>query len=101
MGGSREALKANLKIFAADSGIAVSQGTSNPSVSAFVKSPFTMLLGGGFQVLDQPPSAGTLCTGSYPDSTFSWKASSKDHIILSPTRIRAYAIGIKPTLSVC
>jgi hypothetical protein len=93
----KDVLKAHLKTFKEDK--SPPSDPSNPSVSAFVRGEFSLLLGGGFEVLDQPPSAGSLATASYSDSTISWKASSKDHSIISPTRIRAYAIGIKPTIT--
>lgn len=55
-----------------------------------------LLLGGGFQVLDQ--FRGNLGTASFPDSTISWRACSKDHQIDSVSRMKVFAIGIRPTL---
>lgn len=95
---SKDELRSNLEIFKED-------GASEPhpivpgnqsGISCFVGGEFSLLVGGGFHVLDQQP--GNLGTGSFPDSTISWRASSKDHGILSPSRIRVFAIGIRPTI---
>lgn len=68
----------------------------HPEISSSVDDGF-LLLGGGFQVLDQ--IVGNLGTGSYPDSSISWRAHSKDHREPSPSRITAFAIGIRSTLT--
>ena len=49
-------------------------------------------------MLDQPEGGGNMATGSFPDSTISWRAHAKDHDISSPSRIKVFAIGIRPTI---
>ena len=77
----------------------------HPDRSCTVNTEFSMLVGGGFQVLDQPSDTadppqlgGNMATGSFPDSTISWRGNSKDHIHDSPSRISVYAIGIRPSI---
>lgn len=75
-----------------------SDSAPHPKISSSVDTDNGyLLLGGGFRVLDQ--IAGNLGTASYPDSTISWRAHSKDHDISSPSRITAFAIGIRSTLT--
>lgn len=50
------------------------------------------LVGGGAEV--DWSGSGNLLTASYPDGN-RWRVSSKDHLVSSPARIRAFAIGIK------
>ena len=66
----------------------------HPDRSCFVDSEFSMLVGGGFEIIDQP----NLATGSFPDSNISWRANSKDHDIDCLSPIRVLAIGIRPTI---
>jgi hypothetical protein len=50
-------------------------------------------IGGGIEGSENP---GNLLTASYPNSNLSgWSVSSKDHLRRDPTKIKAYAIGIK------
>ncbi|WP_148685679.1 discoidin domain-containing protein [Candidatus Nitrosocosmicus hydrocola] len=87
---TKQELISNLKLTKA-----TSDSVPHPKISSFVNDGF-LLLGGGFRVLDQ--LAGNLGTSSYPDSTLSWRAQSKDHDISSPSRITAFAIGIRSTI---
>jgi vibriolysin len=52
------------------------------------------LTGGGAFVDWQ--GAGNLLTASFPNSSSSWEARSKDHDVSDPSRITAYAIGLRP-----
>ena len=47
---------------------------------------------------DVPVGGGSLATASYPDSTTSWRARSQDEDNPTESRLRVFAIGIKPTL---
>jgi len=69
---------------------------SGPYPNATIEIPllsFYLLTGGG--ALVQPTAIGNYLTASYPESTEKWFVKSKDHIYVSPSRITAYAIGIK------
>ncbi len=89
---TKENLKSNLRVFKNESA-----SVPHPEVSSFVDNGF-LLLGGGFHVLDQPQGGGNIGTGSFPDSNISWRARSKDHEVPSPSRIKSFAIGIRPTI---
>jgi hypothetical protein len=52
---------------------------SHPEVNSYVEDGF-LLLGGGFEVLDQDRD-GNIATASFPFSTFSWMARSRDRNI--------------------
>ncbi len=53
-----------------------------------------VVIGGGGEGKENP--AGNLLTASYPNAGLtSWLVSTKDHIALDPTRVRAWAIGLK------
>jgi hypothetical protein len=54
------------------------------------------LLGGGFHVNWE--GAGNIATGSFPSSSVSWTAHSKDMDTPDPSTITVYAIGIKNKL---
>jgi len=69
-----------------------------PDSSCPVKDGF-VLLGGGFEVLGAMEGGGNMATGSFPDSTLSWRARSKDEYITTKTKIKVYAIGINPKIS--
>jgi hypothetical protein len=75
----------------------ISNAASHPDQVCFVE-PGYLLLGGGFDILDQPDGGGNLATASFPDSTISWRGRSKDESIISESRIRVFAIGIMPTI---
>jgi hypothetical protein len=69
---------------------------SHPELSCYVEDGF-LLLGGGFEVLDQD-GGGNIATASFPNSTYSWMARSRDEDIPTPSRLRVFAIGISPNL---
>jgi hypothetical protein len=56
-----------------------------------------VLISGGFHVdwKLKPNDAGNLATASFPNSTYSWYARSKDHGVISPAGLHVWAIGIK------
>ncbi|WP_420577334.1 hypothetical protein [Ekhidna sp.] len=54
------------------------------------------LIGGGAEV--DWSGSGNLLTASYPDGN-RWRVASKDHLVSSPARIRAFAIGIKKQIA--
>ena len=89
---SREELITNLKVFTELEG----NPTSHAELSCYVEDGF-LLLGGGFEVLDQN-GGGNMATASFPNSTFSWMARSRDEDIPTPSRLRVFAIGISPNL---
>lgn len=89
---SREELISNLKIFTESDANPI----SHPELSCYVEDGF-ILLGGGFEVLDQD-GAGNIATASFPNSTYSWMARSRDEDIPAPSRLRVFAIGISPNL---
>jgi hypothetical protein len=78
----------DVRIFSSTSAVA-----DIPSTSVAVDSSYLML-GGGCQVLWTEP--GNLLTACLPTDLATWSAASKDHMVASPARIVAYAIGIKP-----
>jgi hypothetical protein len=90
----KEELISNLKLFSNTTPTAA----HHPEIPCAVDHPEYLLLGGGFQVLDEPAGSGNLGTGSFPDSNFSWFARSKDHYDPVSCRITAYASGIRATL---
>ena len=58
-----------------------------------------LLIGGGFQVTDQPTGKGNIGTACYLDGSNQWAARSKDSEIVSPSPLNVFAIGIKPLLT--
>ncbi|MBX6313129.1 MAG: hypothetical protein IRY99_09485 [Isosphaeraceae bacterium] len=92
-GMSRQQLWEHLHIAVQDSG----QG-NYPEASATVPMGHVMV-SGGFQVA-WSGGAGSLGTASFPKTSFSWTARSKDHEIASPAWIKAYAISLKRALPV-
>ena len=89
---SKDELIQNLRLTKIDS-----PEVPHPDQSCLVEPGF-LLLGGGFHVLNQPQVGGNLATGSFPDSSISWRARSKDVDIDSPSIIRVFAIGISPEI---
>jgi len=89
---SRDELISNLKLFRGE-GMPV----NHSEVNCYVEDGF-LLLGGGFDVLDIPEGGGNMATASFPDSTFSWMARSRDEDIPTPCRLRVFAFGISPNL---
>ena len=76
--------------------IAVNVNTSSyvqyPAVSVGVPTGFKMI-GGGFKV--NWTGAGNIATASYPETSFSWRAKSKDHVRVSPATLQVFAVGIR------
>lgn len=70
-----------------------SSPASHPSVSVTLPASYTMT-GGGAQV--HWSGAGNLLTASYPQTSRTWQARSKDHIKPDPATLTVYAIGIRP-----
>lgn len=86
---SREELISNLKIF--------TELDANPVSHTELSCYGFLLLGGGFEVLDQD-GGGNMATASIPNSNYSWMARSRDEDIPAPSRLRVFAIGISPNL---
>ena len=63
----------------------------HPDISVGVQSGFKMV-GGGFKV--NWYGAGNLATASYPETSFNWRAQSKDHLVASPATLQVYAVGL-------
>ncbi len=89
---SKDELIQNLRLTKIDS-----PQVAHPDQSCLVEPGF-LLIGGGFHVIDQPQYGGNLATASFPDSSISWRARSKDVQIPSPSVIRVFAIGISPEI---
>ena len=70
-----------------------SSPTSHPEVSVTLPEGYTMT-GGGAEA--HWTAAGSLLTASYPQSSRSWQARSKDHIRPDPAALTVYVIGIRP-----
>ena len=90
---TRDELIANLRHTSTISPVAM----SHPDMTCLV-APGFLLLGGGFEVLDQMEGGGNLATGSFPFSTISWRAKSKDEYIVTESRIRVFTISISPNI---
>ncbi|WP_137939730.1 hypothetical protein [Chitinivorax sp. B] len=55
-----------------------------------------VLLGGGFRV--NWSGMGNLATASYPETAYTWRARSKDHVAASPASTQSFAIAIKQSI---
>jgi hypothetical protein len=71
----------------------ISDPAAHPGAIATLPSGF-VLTGGGASV--QFFGAGSLLTATFPNTATSWEARAKDHDISDPSRITAFAIGIRP-----
>jgi len=91
-GMSRSELLNLVHIATAESGVA-----QHPEASATVPVGF-VLVSGGFKV--DWTDTEKLATASFPETAFSWKARSKNHIRASLANLRVYAIGLKEQLPV-
>lgn len=75
--------------------VSASPVASHPDVSVGVPSGY-LLIGGGFMI-----SSGfsntiyNFGTASYPDTPYTWRAKSKDHINSHPASTRVYAVGLQ------
>lgn len=69
-----------------------SDQVSHPQAVALVPDGYTLTGGGAFVDFR---GEGNLLTASYPNSYSSWEARSKDHGKGDPSRITAYAIGLR------
>lgn len=74
-----------------------SSATNHPFADATIARPYS-LLGGGFNV--HYNGAGNICTASFPRTSYSWSAVSKDADNPDQSIITAYAIGITTNLVV-
>lgn len=74
----------------------ISQTAQHPQTSVSLPEGYT-LIGGGARV-DYGSNWGNMLVSSYPMSSTTWNASSKDHIECSPAYITAYVVGIKSTI---
>lgn len=71
-----------------------SASVAHPSTTCTIESDF-VLVGGGAEV-EGNVAPGALLTASYPNTSLTtWMASSKDHRLTYPHRLRAYAVGLK------
>jgi hypothetical protein len=92
---SRDELISNLFI-----GSSLSPPQSHNDHTLTINNQEFKVLGGGFKVGigTQQPDMGNFATGSFPDSSFGWRARSKDMVIITPLPIAVHVIGIKQTL---
>jgi len=72
---------------------ATSSPASHPVASVTLPDGYTMTGGGA---VAHWTSNGSLLTASYPQSSRSWQARSKDHIKPDPAALTVYVIGIRP-----
>lgn len=77
--------------------VIIKSETSDPAPhpQAIANLPAGYVLTGGGAFADWH-GAGNLLTASFPNSNSSWEARSKDHDISDPSKITAYAIGLRP-----
>jgi len=66
--------------------------STRPIASVALDSGYT-LTGGG--ALAEADGAGQLLTASFPSSSVSWEARSKDHLVPAQGRLTAFAIGVR------
>lgn len=90
---TRDEIIANLRHTSTISPVAMSHADMTCLVA-----PDFLLVGGGFEVLDQMEGGGNLATASFPFSTISWRARSKDEINVTESRIRVFTISINPNI---
>jgi hypothetical protein len=90
---TRDELIANLRHTSTISPVAM----SHTDMTCLVAPDF-LLVGGGFEVIDQMEGGGNLATASFPFSTISWRARSKDEINVTESRIRVFTISINPNI---
>jgi hypothetical protein len=91
---TRDELISNLRVFKG-----FGMPVQHPDFRVYVEQGF-LLVGGGFNVIDIDPSqgGGNLATGSFPDSTISWRARSQDIQIPTKSSLEIFAIGIRENL---
>jgi hypothetical protein len=70
---------------------ATSGSVEHPSVDVTVPAPFKIIGGGAF---DNWSGAGNLLTASFPSDARTWRAAGKDHEVVSPAPITAFALAI-------
>ena len=68
---------------------------AEPHPQAVAVLPKGFVLTGGGALVDWH-GAGNLLTASYPNDSNSWEARSKDHDISDPSKITAFAVGLRP-----
>ncbi len=78
----------DVKVWSKNSSVA-----QHPSATLSVADGYVMTGGGAFANWSKH---GSLLTSSYPLSSNTWTASSKDHAYAEAVTLTAYAIGIKP-----
>jgi hypothetical protein len=75
--------------------VASSGYDSQPDISSGVSENY-VLLSGGIKVNYTEP--GNIATATYPETAYTWRARSKDHILSSPASTQVYAIGLKQSI---
>lgn len=84
---TRSELLSKIVVSSADSPV-----VAHPNVAVGVPAGYIQI-GGGFNVI-----CGGNCnygTASYPDTPYTWRAKSKDHIVSNPASLRVLAIGLQ------
>jgi hypothetical protein len=91
---TRDELISNLRVFKG-----VGNPVQHPDMRVYVEQGF-LLVGGGFNVIDIDPAqgGGNIGSGSFPDSTISWRARSQDIQIPTKSTLEVFAIGIRENL---
>ncbi|MCY8141841.1 hypothetical protein P9D79_20540 [Bacillus haynesii] len=67
---------------------------SHPSYSLNIPLDYTVTCGGALMNWE-PTGVGNLLTAIYPESSHRWRGEGKDHMVVSPSTITVYAVGIK------
>lgn len=75
--------------------VASSGYDAHPDISSGLPEGY-VLVSGGIKV--NWSGAGNIATASYPETSFTWRAKSKDHSVSSPASTQVYAIGLKKSL---
>lgn len=76
--------------------VASSGYDAHPDISSGVPEDY-VLLSGGIKVNYTEP--GNIATASYPETSYTWRARSKDHMLSSPASTQVYAIGLKQSIA--
>ena len=91
---NKDALIANLKVFR---GVGIP--VQHPDFRQYLDQGY-LLLGGGFHAVTQTEGGGNIGTGSFADSTISWRGRSQDILVSTDSELDVFAIGIRSILTI-
>lgn len=75
--------------------VASSGYDAHPDISSGLPEGY-VLVSGGIKI--NWSGGGNIATASYPETSFTWRARSKDHSVPSPASTQVYAIGLKKSI---